>query len=130
MVNYLGKFIPNLSQISAPLRQLLKNGVLFDLQQPQLNAINEIKRLITYPPCLKFYDPNLPIRLKPDASQDGLGALFKQNHRSSEGDRWFPIAYASRALFPYEKNYAQIEKETLSIVRFRVKRFHEYLYGR
>ncbi len=68
-------------------------------------------------------------RLKPDASQDGLGALLEQNHRSSEGDRWFPIAYASRALLPYEKNYAQIEKETLSIV-FGVERFHEYLYGR
>ncbi len=42
MVNYLGKFIQNLSQITAPLRQLLKKGVLFYLQQPQLNAINEI----------------------------------------------------------------------------------------
>ena len=39
MVNYLGKFIPNLSQITAPLRQLLKKDVLFNLQQPQLNAI-------------------------------------------------------------------------------------------
>ena len=128
MVNYVGKFIPNLSQITAPLRQLLKKDVLFDLQQPQLNAINEIKRLITSPPCLKFYDPNLPTRLKPDASQDGLGALLEQNHKSTDGDRWFPIAYASRALLPYEKNYAQIEKETLSIV-FGVERFHEYLYG-
>ena len=27
MVNYLGKFIPNLSQITAPLRQLLKKDV-------------------------------------------------------------------------------------------------------
>ena len=129
MVNYVGKFIPNLSQITAPLRQLLKKNVLFDLQQPQLNAINEIKRLITSPPCLKFYDPNLPTRLKPDASQDGLGALLEQNHQTTDGDRWFPIAYASRALLPYEKNYAQIEKETLSIV-FGVERFHEYLYGR
>ena len=63
------------------------------------------------------------------AHQDGLGALLEQNHRSSEGDRWFPIAYASRALLPYEKNYAQIEKETLSIV-FGVEQFHKYLYGR
>ena len=42
MVNYLGKFIPNLSQITVPLRQLLKKDVLFNLQQSQLNAISEI----------------------------------------------------------------------------------------
>ena len=70
--------------------------------------------LITSPPCLKFYNPNLPTRLRPDASQDGLGALLEQNHKTTDGDQWFPIAYALRALLPYEKNYAQIEKETLS----------------
>ena len=47
MVNYVGKFTPNLSQITAPLRQLLKKDVLFDLQQPQLNAINETGLEIT-----------------------------------------------------------------------------------
>ena len=126
IVNYVGKFIPNLSQITPPLRQLLKKDVLFGLQQPQLDVINEIKRLITSPPCLKFY---LPTRLKPDASQDGLGALLEQNHKSTDGDRWLPIAYASRVLLPYEENYGQIEKETLSIV-FGVEKFHEYLFGR
>jgi hypothetical protein len=128
MVNYLAKFVPNLSQITTPLRDLLKKDVHFDLQQPQLDAIEELKRLITSPPCLRFFDPNLPSRLKPDASSDGLGALLEQNHGSEDSPRWYPIAYASRALLPYEKNYAQIEKETLSIV-FGTERFHEYLYG-
>ena len=44
-------------------------------------------------------------------------------------EKWHPIGYSSRALQDYEKRYAQIEKETLSIV-FGVERFHEYLYGR
>ena len=102
--------------------------ILIDLQQPQLDAIQELKRLITSPPCLKFYDPNLPTRLNLDASADGLGALLEQNHGSDDSPQWFPIAYASRALLPYERNYAQIEKEALSIV-FGTERFHEYLYG-
>ena len=123
MVNYLAKFVPKIttSQITTPLRDLLKKDVHFDLQQPRLDAIGELKRLITV-------DPNLPSRLKPDASSYGLGALLQQNHGSEDFPRWFPIAYASRALLPYEKNYAQIEKETLSIV-FGTERFHEYLYG-
>jgi hypothetical protein len=38
------------------------------------------------------------------------------------------VAFASRALTPTEQNYAQIEKECLSIV-FACQRFHHYLYG-
>ena len=87
MVNYLGKFMPNLFQITAPLREMLKKDVHFELQQPQLQAINELKRLITSPPCLKFYDPNLPNRLKPDSSSEVLGALLEQNHGSQGGEQ-------------------------------------------
>ncbi|BHF77080.1 hypothetical protein SprV_0502018200 [Sparganum proliferum] len=37
--------------------------------------------------------------------------------------------HASRTLTPAEKNYGQIEKETLALV-FAVKKFHKLLYGR
>ena len=128
MINYLAKFVPNLSQTTAPLRALLKKEIHFNLQKPQLDAITELKHLVTTSPCLKFFDPNLPPRLKPDAISEGLGALLEQNHGSEEEQRWHPIAYASRALQPYETRYAQFEKEILSVV-FGTERFHEYLYG-
>ena len=129
MVKYVAKFVPNLSQMTAPLRILLKKDVQFILQKPQIDAIAELKCLITTSPCLKFFNPNLPTRLKPDASSEGLGALLEQNHGSENYEKWHPIAYASRALQPFEQRYAQIEKEVLSVV-FGTERFHEYLYGR
>ena len=84
MLNYLGKFIPNLAEVTAPLRALLKKDVAFNLQKPQLDAIEKLKILITSAPILKIFDPNLPTRLKIDASSEGVGALFEQNHGSLE----------------------------------------------
>ena len=124
MINYLGKFIPNLFQITAPLRQLLKKDVVFQLEEPQREIIAKLKVLVTSHPVLKFYNPSLPLCLRTDASTDGLGAMLVQNM----DDQWHPIAFASRSLTSTEKNYSAIEGETLSIV-FGCERFHEYLYG-
>ena len=61
-----------------------------------------------------------------DASPKGVGACL--THVMPNGAEQ-PVAYASRSLWEAEQNYAQIEREALSIV-FAVKRFHQYLYGR
>ena len=125
MVNYLGKFIPNLAEHITPLRNLLKKDVVFKLQKPQLDAIENLKTIVTSAPYLKIFDSKLTTRLKTDASSVGLGDFLEQNYGTVTNEKWHPIGYTSRALRDYEKR----EKETPSIV-FGVERFHEYLYGR
>jgi hypothetical protein len=85
------------------------------------NELDEIKRLVTAKPVLKYYDPKLQLVLQSDASETGLGATIMQENQ--------PIAYASRALTYTETRYAQMEKELLSII-FGLERFHQYTYGR
>ena len=61
---YLGKFIPNLAEYTTPLCNLLEKDVLFELQKPQLDAIENLKTLVTSAPCLKTFDSKLQTRLK------------------------------------------------------------------
>ena len=83
MVNYLGKFIPNLVEVTAPLRALLKKDVALNLQKTQLDAIEKLKTWTMSVHILKIFDPNLPSRLKIDASSDWVRALLKQNPQCS-----------------------------------------------
>ena len=120
MVTYLAKFIENMSNISAPLRELLEKDVDWHWDERHSAAFNQLKTAITSAPVLKYFDPNLPITLSVDASSKGLGAVIMHNEA--------PIAYASRAMTAAEQNYAQIEREMLAIT-FGCQRFHDYLYG-
>ena len=117
MVNYLGKLIPNLAEHNIPLHNLLKKKVVFKLQKPQLEAIENLKTLVTSAPCLKIFD----LKLLTCWKTDGLGSFLEQNYGTVNNEKWHPIGYSSRALQDYEKPYAQIEKKPLSIV-FGVER--------
>ena len=96
MITYLGKFIPNLAEVTSPQRTLLKKEVAFKLEKPQLGAIGKLKLLVTTTPCLKIFNPNLQTRLKIDASSEGLGAFLEQNHGTLTYPKWSPIGYTSR----------------------------------
>ena len=107
-VAYLSKFLPKLSDICEPLRKLtFKDTEVWWLENHD-NALNEIKRLVTSEPVLKYYDPKLQLTLQSNGSETDLAAATLQANQ--------PIAYASRAVTEKETRYAQIEKELLSVV--------------
>ena len=124
MITYLGKFIPNLSDETTPLRTLLEKDIIWHFGTPQTQAVARLKSLITASPVLKYFDPRCNTRISSDASKKGLGAVLEQQH----DNLWHPIAFASRSLSPAEQNYCPLERETLSIV-FACEKFHEYVYG-
>ena len=126
LLNYYGKFIPNLATVLHPLNSLLRADTKWVWTKECGEAFNQAKLKLTSAEVLAHYDPMLPLSLAADASAYGVGAVI--SHTFPDGSER-PIAFASRTLTTSEKNYAQLEKEALSLV-FGIKKFHQYLYGR
>ena len=90
MVNYLAQYIPNTSEVVAPLRGLLRQDIEWTWLPNHDQALEKVKTTLTSSPVLKFFDVNKDITLQVDASKNGLGAcLIQENH---------PVVYASRSL--------------------------------
>ncbi|KAJ7990617.1 hypothetical protein DPEC_G00302250 [Dallia pectoralis] len=126
LLNYYGRFVPSLATKLKPLHQLLCRGKTWKWTEQCDEALVKTKEALLKSEALTHFDPALPIQLACDASPYGVGAVV--SHIMPNGEEK-PIAFASRTLNKAECNYAQIEREALSIV-FGVRKFHQYLYGR
>lgn len=117
----MARFIPNNSEVSAPLHQLTHKDTEWCWHEKHQTAFDTLKEALVSPPTLKYYDVNKPVKITSNASQHGLGAACLQDEA--------PIAYASRTLTPTKKRYAQIEKELLAVV-FACSKFNDDIYGK
>lgn len=121
MVNYLSKFVPHLSEKLQPFRTLLKlqdnNWLWTDQHSANFQSLKDI---ISKAATLTLFDPTKDVSVQCDASQNALGSCLMQDGN--------PIYYASRCLTETEQNYAQIEKELLSVC-FAMEKFHNLIYG-
>ncbi|CAI6343879.1 unnamed protein product [Macrosiphum euphorbiae] len=89
-------------------------------------AFNKIKTILMSEQVLTHYNPDLPIVLTRDASNNGLGAVL--SHVLSDNSEK-PIHFASRALSSAEKKYSTTHKDALAVV-WGVTKNYQYLKGR
>ena len=68
LVNYYGKFIPNLASMLYPLNQLLRNGARWVWSKQCKEAFDLVKQQVASQRVLTHYDSDLPLRLATDAS--------------------------------------------------------------
>ena len=120
-VNYLAKFLPRLPEIAQPIRELTTKKVVFVWSRQHDKAFEQVKKLVTEHPVLRYYDMNEEVTVQCDASEKGVEAALLQNGQ--------PVAFATRTLSQVEQRYAQIEKECLAIV-FACSKFTQYITRR
>ena len=98
MINYLGRYIPNIIQVVHPVNELLKHDIQWNWGKPHEDAFIKVKKMITSAPTLTFFDSSKPITVTADASSYGLGAALLQ----SENGEVRPVAFVARTLLPSE----------------------------
>ena len=106
MANQLGKFIPNMSTMTQPLRDLLQRKNQWTWGPSRQRAFDLVKDELSKTPVLALYDPIRETTMSGDTSPYGLGAVLRQRTDSTLR----PVAYASRAMTPTERRYSQIER--------------------
>lgn len=125
MINFVGKFIPNLATLTSNMRQLLIKGVPFNWNQPHNQELGKIKSILGRVESLGFYDPKDETLLVTDASPVGVGSILIQVKDGISR----AVYCASKSLAVHERKYCQTEKECYAIV-WAMEKFYMYLYGK
>ena len=126
LVTQLGPFVPDIAQLTSPLRNLLKKNVAWVWLPEHQTAFDKIRQLLTSDVVVKPFDSSLATELLTDASRlHGLGFALLQR---DDNDQIRMIHCGSRHLNSAESRYSTIELECLAI-RWAVQKCKYYLMG-
>ena len=115
MVNYLSRFVPQLSTLAAPLTELAGSATMWEWRDLHTTAVKQIKEVIGSNAVVQpiNYQSADPIYLVTDASAVGVGAWVGQGSNMHE---ICPAGFSSRKFNNAQQNYSTYNKELLAIV--------------
>ena len=132
LAQQLGNFMPDLSQSTVLMRELLKKDTVYQWTPEIQKEFDDVKEILTSDMIVKPFDPQLETQLLTDASKTkGLGYILMQweNENDENGKQKRRIIQCgSFALTPTQRNYAVIELEFLAMVR-AIEKCQFYLLG-
>ena len=103
LLNYYGKFLPNLATTLHPLHDFLQKDRPWKWTEACKRAFVKSKKQLRDSSLLVHYDLKKSLRRACDASPYGVGAVI--SHVMEKGEEK-PIAFASRTLIASEHNYS------------------------
>lgn len=126
LASFLSAYIKNFADITSPL-WAVSSAKTWVWGAEQAKAFDDVKERITNcTTTLGYFSENDRTILYTDASPNALGAVLVQQ-KENEPPRI--ISFASKALTPTERKYAQNQREALSAV-WAVEHFAFFLLGR
>ena len=124
-VNFYRRFIPNASDLLAPISELTKDKYQKDEWNEKADAaFKNIKNILTSAPVLIYPDFNKTFNIHTDASNYAAGSVLTQETEGKE----HPVAYFSKKFNNSERNYFAVERECLSLV-WALDNFKNYIEG-
>ena len=105
LANYMKRFINDFSTLTAPLSELLKEGVPYVWTEKHEKAFENLKASLCSDTCITYFN-NKKTMLFTDASPVGISAILIQKTPGQKDDKI--VAYSSRALTETERNYSQM----------------------
>ena len=126
LAQYCTRCIKDLSTTCAPLRELTKDRVPFELTATHDATLTSLKQALRSEAVTYFkHEWNTVIQV--DASPVGLGTILTQENPANAEEQHV-VQYASRSLSDFETRYHQTEREALAGV-WAMEHFHLYVYG-
>ena len=138
-VNYLSRFIPNLSRLRAQLQVLTRKDTPFVWTSVHDKEFHSLKCAISNDCLLQFYNPDADLYIEVDSSLSSTGYCMLQEcsevmENPVDGEREIPqnlrpVAYGSKSFSSAETQYSNIERELLGIV-CAIQNFKHFCFGR
>jgi len=127
MCNYYRSFIPNFSEMAAPLTELTKGGkrgsISFNSEQRE--AFIKLKDKLCLTVKLAVPDYTRPFLIQCDASDIAVGCCLSQ--KTNDGQEQ-PLAFASVKLTETQTRWSTIEKEAYAVV-YALQQFEHIVFG-
>ncbi|PKI65573.1 hypothetical protein CRG98_014073 [Punica granatum] len=113
-LNYIARFIANLTDKCQPLFRLLRKNAAIEWDEKCQKAFDTIKAYLVQPPVLVQPTPGRPLVLYLTVRRQSLGCMLGQVEESTHTER--AIYYLSKKFTDGESNYPEIEKMCCALV--------------